>query len=176
MRLDHIAYRVEDRNKTAAYLKETLGYAIDPALPEGFDIQFEDGTQAKCLVLLPPESQSTTGARAAYGYWGAEWHAPPEIFVSDGSQSSIVAEWVKQNGPGIHHLAYEVDSVFKTMESWKSNGVEFLTEEPLQCEGLMQIFTKPNPHTGIIYELIERQTVGFCRDNVKKLMKSTEEK
>ena len=173
MRLDHIAYRVRDREKALVFLKSCLGYDIDPSLKEGFDIQFEDGTVAKCFALVPPESQSTCKTRNFAGMWGIEAHAAPEIFISEGSDSSIVAEWVEKNGPGIHHLAYEVDSVEETMHRWKHEGVEFMSEHPLTCPGLVQVFTKPHPVTGMIYELIERDAHGFCKDNVKELMKST---
>lgn len=46
MRLDHIAYRVADREKTAAFLIECFGYRIAEDLPDGFEIEFEDGTKA----------------------------------------------------------------------------------------------------------------------------------
>ena len=173
MRLDHIAYRVADREAAVKYFNIFLGYNISIDIPDGFDVQFEDNTFAKCYVLQPPESQSTTTGRFAYGYLGTEWHSPPEIFVSDGSENSIVAEWVTKNGPGVHHLAYEVDSVEDTMEEWNRKGVQFTTSKPLKCPGLVQAFTQPNPITGIIYEVIERTAQGFCVDNVKDLMKST---
>ena len=176
MRLDHIAYRVKDRKKAAEFFSKSLGYKIAVDLPEGFDIQFEDGTKAKCLVLEPPELDSTCTARTAHGIMGVEFHAAPEIFVSDGSENSIVANWVKDTGGGIHHLAYEVTSVKEVMNKWKNEGIEFTTEEPLKCTGLVQVFTKPHPITGIIYELIERESQGFCKDNVKDLMKSTKSK
>ena len=57
MRLDHIAYRVRDKEKAISFLHKCLGYDIDPELKEGFDIQFEDGTLTKCFSLVPPESQ-----------------------------------------------------------------------------------------------------------------------
>ena len=173
MRLDHIAYRVQDRQKAIKFLKDCLGYDIDPNLKEGFDIQFEDGSVAKCFALVPPESQSTCTGRTLEGMFGYKFHAAPEIFVSEGSDNSIVAKWVEKNGPGIHHVAYEVVSVHEAMEKWKRNGVEFMSEKPLTCPGLVQVFTKPNPVTGMIYELIEREKLGFCKDNVKDLMKST---
>ena len=50
----------------------------------------------------------------------AEYHMAPEIFVSDGSDSSIVANWVFKNGPGIHHVAYETINVLEMMKHWKS--------------------------------------------------------
>ena len=174
MRLDHIAYRVANRHKAANFFIDTLGYKLAPSLSEGFDIQFEDGSQAQCLVLVPPESDSTSTGRVAHGIFGSEWHSPPEIFVSDGSKNSIVSEWVQENGPGVHHLAYEVDSVELTMLHWNAKfGIQFTTKEPLRCEGLVQAFTKPHPVTGLIYEIIERSTQGFCKDNVKDLMEST---
>jgi catechol 2,3-dioxygenase-like lactoylglutathione lyase family enzyme len=175
MRLDHIAYRVKDKKIALKFFKKCLGYEIDPSLKEGFDIQFEDGTIANCSVLVPPESASTNTGRVAYGMLGSEFHAAPEIFVSEGSDNSIVAEWVMTNGPGIHHIAYEVDSVEGSMSQWIKNGIEFMSETPLKCPGLVQIFTKPHPITGMIYELIERETLGFCKDNVKDLMNSTKE-
>lgn len=187
MRLDHIAYRVADRWKTAEFFQKVFGYRIAEDLPEGFDIQFEDGTWAKCLVLLPPEKISNfqsfinivypTGfLRPQDNITNKEYHLAPEIFISDGSNGSIVKDWVdKRDGiGGIHHLAYQVDSVEKKMEEMKSLGYfEFTTDEPLKCEGLTQVFTKPSQLTGIIYEFIERGVHGFCQDNVKDLMKST---
>ncbi len=50
---------------------------------------------------------------------------------------------------------------------------ECFSKRPLQCEGLIQVFTKPSELTGVIYELINRTGKGFCEDNVKGLMEST---
>ena len=41
MRLDHIAYRVEDRYKTSKFLKDCLGYNIGTE----FQIEFDDGSK-----------------------------------------------------------------------------------------------------------------------------------
>jgi catechol 2,3-dioxygenase-like lactoylglutathione lyase family enzyme len=189
MRLDHIAYRVADRWKTAEFFQKVFGYRIAEDLPEGFDIQFEDETWAKCLVLLPPEKKNFKLQMFIQHHTPNmgfllpqestptfEYHLAPEIFISDGSTGSIVKEWVeKRDGiGGIHHLAYQVNSVEKKMEEMKNLGYfEFTTEEPLKCEGLTQVFTKPSQLTGTIYEFIERGIHGFCKDNVKDLMKST---
>ena len=53
MRLDHIAYRVKDRRKTAKFLKRCLGYTLGTE----FQIEFDDGSKADCLALLPPEER-----------------------------------------------------------------------------------------------------------------------
>ena len=184
MRLDHIAYRVKDRYKTAKFFEETLGYTIGTK----FQIQFDDESKADCLALVPsevrhPQTNEWTykvlmGVQYTNEAVHAEYHAPPEIFVSDGPPGSIVGDWVANRGNvgGVHHVAYQVDDVAGTMKEWKDAGyAEFLSEEPLTCPGLEQVFTKPSELTGIIYELISREGKGFCEDNVKSLMLSTAE-
>jgi len=179
MRLDHIAYRVADKEKATEFFIKCLGYRIAEDLPEGFTIEFEDGSNAKCNVLLPPEEleiNTPWNAFALHEGKNQEYHKPPEIFVSQGTPGSIVEEWVKKrdNIGGIHHLAYQVESVEKVMKEWTEKGyAEFTTPNPLKCPGLVQCFTKPSQLTGIIYEFIERETVGFCQNNVKDLMNST---
>ena len=153
MKLDHIAYRVKDRYKTAQFFIDTMKYKIETE----FKIDFEDGTNADCIVLQSKDL--------------------PELFISDGKVGSIVGDWVKEKkGGGVHHLAYQVDDVEKTMNEWKDKGyIEFLTDEPLVCEEpeLTQVFTKPSELTGVIYELIKRDSQGFCEKNTKRLMEST---
>ena len=183
MRLDHIAYRVEDRYKTSKFLKDCLGYNIGTE----FQIEFDDGSKADCLALTPPEERHkevsewevflADSPEQKVRRRNAEfhsYHAPPEIFVSDGPEGSIVGDWVKEKGAGIQHIAYQVEDVEKTMNDWlKAGYAEFYSERPLECEGLVQVFTKPSSLTGIIYELINRTGNGFCEENVKALMEST---
>lgn len=172
MRLDHIAYRVKDRSKTADFLQETLDYRIGTE----FEIKFEDDSSAKCLVLEPYNKlQGVTWVES-----GAGRHVPPEIFVSNGTPDSIVGKWVegKDGTGGIHHLAYQVTNINATVKEWKEKGIQFLTDEAIDCpdDNMKQIFTKPLDELGgVIIELIQRGDKGFCENNVKDLMKSTEE-
>ena len=184
MRLDHIAYRAKDRHKTAKFFQDCMGYSIGTE----FDLKFEDGSTTDCVALVPPEVRSPKTDMWTYNVLmavqndpapiKANYHAPPEIFVSDGPEGSIVGDWVNERGGvgGIHHIAYQVDNVEEVMKDWKEKGyVEFLSDKPLECPGLKQVFTKPSELTGIIYELISRTSEGFCEDNVKSLMESTKQ-
>jgi catechol 2,3-dioxygenase-like lactoylglutathione lyase family enzyme len=194
MRLDHIAYRVANRHQTAEFFIKAFGYHLQTE----FEINFDDGSAAKCLALEPPEKPSASrtlslggrgqgeGEAAPLGIpWSIvsphgdaeiSYHLAPEIFISDGDANSIVGQWVAARGGigGIHHLAYQVDSVEQTMRAWQEKGfAEFSTEDVLRCPDLVQVFTKPSQLTGVIYEFIERGKHGFCADNVKNLMNST---
>lgn len=179
MRIDHIAYRVRNRFETAEFFIKCFGYRLAEDLPDGFQIKFEDESTADCLVLLPSEQLTGSMPWMTELYYGGEftsYHMAPEIFISDGTDDSIVGKWVmERNGVGgIHHIAYQVDDVEKTMCEWQQKGfAEFATKDPLKCPGLVQVFTKPSVLTGVIYEFITREDHGFCKDNVKLLMEST---
>ena len=185
MRLDHIAYRVKDRYKTAAFFEKAFGYTIGTE----FSLDFDDGTKADCMALLPSEDRHP--ATAEWDIMLADapdanvkdvefhaYHAPPEVFISDGKPGSIVGDWVLERGGigGIHHMAYQVEDVAAVMKRWKDEGyAEFYSKEPITCKkpDLTQVFTKPSEFTGVIYEFINREGAGFCKDSVKNLMEST---
>ena len=162
MRLDHIAYRVPNRDETVEHLTKMFGYYV----AEEFTIDFDDGSKAECKALQPDI---------------AEKFMLPEVFVSEGSPGSIVEKWIQNtlNGQGgIHHLAYKVDDIDPIVKQWKDGGIEFLTEDVVDCpdDDLRQIFTKPQPLLGgVIIELIERGDKGFCQNSVKDLMEATDE-
>ena len=180
MRLDHIAYRSKDRHKTSEFFQKAFGYKVGTE----FQIKFDDNSKADCLALVPPEVRHVDTSfwihKVEMGWQTEslkpEFHAPPEIFISDGPKGSIVGDWVDERGGvgGIHHIAYQVNDVEATMKEWKDKGyAEFYSEEPMTCPGLTQVFTKPSELTGVIYELIKRDGDGFCEANVKGLMQST---
>jgi len=172
MRLDHIAYRVTDRQKAASFLSAILQYKIGTE----FDIVFDDGSKADCIAMTPKEKMDNVPTIEA----GGHRHVAPEVFISDGDENSIVGQWVADRGGvgGVHHFAYQVFGIDRVVKDWQDNGVEFLTEEIIDCpeDDLRQIFTKPLPHLGgVIIELIERGQKGFCQNSVKNLMESTKE-
>ena len=166
MRLDHIAYRVKDRYKTSKFFKDAFGYTIGTEFQVEFENRPTDTADWICIPHVDDREEEGT------------FHTPPEIFVSDGPVGSIVGDWVADRGNigGVHHVAYQVNDVEAKMKEWKDAGyAEFLSDEPMTCPGLTQVFTKPSELTGVIYELISRKDRGFCEDNVKNLMLSTVE-
>ncbi len=146
-----------------------------------FEIFFNDEKtdKALCVALEPPEkSNSNLPFHCHYiGFEGsADYHMAPEIFVSEGTPGSIVWNWVQAHGGigGIHHIAYECESVEQQRKLWIEKGWgDFTSDKPFKCDDLTQIFTTPHKLTGVIYEFIERKGFGFCKENVKQLMEST---
>jgi 4-hydroxyphenylpyruvate dioxygenase-like putative hemolysin len=179
MRLDHIAFRVAQgkRDEAAKFFKDAFGYTLQAE----FEIYFneEKTDKALCLALEPPEKLTnkmpwTTAVPIALGDY-ADYHLAPEIFISEGTEGSIVGNWVKSRAGvgGIHHLAYMVDDVEAKMKEWTEKGWgDFTSAKPMTCPGLTQVFSKQNM-TGVIFEFIKRDGAGFCKDNVRDLMRST---
>lgn len=175
MRLDHIAFRVQNRKVASLFFQAVLGYRVQ----DEFAIDFDDGTKADCVALSPYEHMSPEMPTKRGPYY-----LPPELFVSDGKEG-IVGDWVKErNGiGGIHHIAFAVPgggngSIEEAIAQWKKKGVEFSSAEPIRCpdEDMVQIFSKPIACLGgIVFELIQRGERGFCKSSVKKLMESSVE-
>ena len=178
MKLDHIAYRVPDRDAFADFYCTLFGYTKQaefyPFKDSKVDGNATPDSQIECVALVPNDKTQ------------------PEIFISSGPPDSIVGKWVKKYGGGIHHIAYEVESVQGLMDKWRKgvpnplndgNGKHYLaftTEEPIVCpeDDLIQVFTRGIHKMGegpIIYEFIQRGEHGFCSSSVKKLMESTKE-
>lgn len=184
MRLDHIAFRVVNRWKTAQFYIDAFGYKVQE------EFSPYDDESISCVALQPPERTQgrmpfITDGVLDFGSPAVglplltlpDYHLAPEIFVSDGKPGSVVGEWVEKYGSGIHHLAYNVKSVKAKMKEWQKKGwAKFLSSEPLTCPGISQVFTEELDVTGgIIYEFIERGSRGFCKENVRGLMNSTRE-
>jgi hypothetical protein len=172
---------VKSRKKTAQFFIDALGYRVQTE----FDLQFPDGSTTECIALEPPEKKLHDNVEVPWsssiflkGLLNVDFHLAPEIFVSDGDPDSVVGKWVaaRENIGGIHHLAYQVDNVQAIMTEWQEKGyAEFLSDKPLTCPGLQQVFTKPSELTGVIYEFINRGKQGFCQENVLSLMDSTKD-
>jgi hypothetical protein len=167
-----MAFRASDRKATADLIQKLLGYKVATT----FDIVFDDGSKTESIALVPPEKMDNVPSIEA----GGRRHLAPEIFVSDGEPDSIVGKWVNKRGGkgGIHHIAYQVFNIDRIVKEWRDKGVEFLSEEVIDCpdDDLRQIFTKPlDCLGGMIIELIERGDKGFCQNSVKSLMESTED-
>ena len=153
--IDHIAFRVADLEPAVAFYTGIMEFVVT----DRFTIDFDDHTQARCAAL-----------KAADG-------AGISIFISEGvGAGGVVQEWVKTHGNALHHIAYSVDDVRTEVASMRAQGIEFTTDDVLESEELLQIFTKPAAATGVIHEIIQRKgEKSFSTSNIKRLMASTRE-
>ena len=153
--IDHIAFRVADLEKAVKFYTEVMEFEVT----DRFFIDFEDNTKARCAALKAKDGQGIS------------------VFISEGvGEGGVVKEWVKQHGNALHHIAYAVDDIKAEVAEMRQKGIPFTTDEILESEELLQIFTKPAQETGVIHEVIQRKgTKSFSTTNIKRLMASTKD-
>jgi methylmalonyl-CoA/ethylmalonyl-CoA epimerase len=69
---------------------------------------------------------------------------------------SPVAKFLEKNGPGIHHLAYQVDGLEGRLAALKEQGVRLIDESPrLGAHHTRIAFLHPKASGGVLTELCE---------------------
>lgn len=74
------------------------------------------------------------------------------------SDDSPVAKFIAKNGPGVHHIAYEVDDVCAEIERLKGEGIRLINDVPRCGAHHTQIaFLHPKSSGGVLTEMCQMQ-------------------
>jgi methylmalonyl-CoA/ethylmalonyl-CoA epimerase len=77
--------------------------------------------------------------------------------VETSSTSGMAAEFLRDHGEGIHHIAFEVEDLSKMMEELQSQGVRFVWDKPLQgSRGSKVAYFKSEEFNGVYIELMQK--------------------
>jgi methylmalonyl-CoA/ethylmalonyl-CoA epimerase len=77
-----------------------------------------------------------------------------ELLASLGPETPV-GKFLAKRGPGMHHLAFEVDDVGTELERLASDGTELIDEQPRQgLFGLEVAFVHPDATGGVLAELV----------------------
>lgn len=72
------------------------------------------------------------------------------------SADSPVARFLEKNGPGIHHIAYEVADIDKAIASLLAEGARMIDEQPRNgAHGTRIAFVHPKSSNGVLTELCQ---------------------
>ncbi|MBI5484864.1 MAG: methylmalonyl-CoA epimerase [Deltaproteobacteria bacterium] len=72
------------------------------------------------------------------------------------SEESPVAKFLEKNGPGIHHLAYEVNDIEAAIAKLLSDGARMVDEKPRKgAHGARIAFVHPKSSVGVLTELCQ---------------------
>jgi len=74
------------------------------------------------------------------------------------SDDSPVAKFIAKNGPGVHHIAYEVEDVCAEIERLKGEGIRLIDDVPRCGAHHTQIaFLHPKSSGGVLTEMCQIQ-------------------
>ena len=72
------------------------------------------------------------------------------------SEESPVAKFIEKNGPGIHHLAYEVENIEAAIAKLLADGARMIDEKPRSgAHGTRIAFVHPKSSNGVLTELCQ---------------------
>lgn len=147
--IDHVAIAVRDLEESIAFYSLALGFEVT-------------------------ERRTTEGRHSAMV--SAVMKAGPitVVLLQGTSPESQVTRYVEHYGPGVQHIAIGVKDLPELVEELKASGVQFDTTI-IASGGLRQIFTKRDPGSGMMYEIIERLGGDFSDESVQNLFNQLEE-
>ena len=71
------------------------------------------------------------------------------------AEDTPVGRFLARRGPGMHHVAYEVDDVRATLDELAGEGAQLIDEEPrLGLYGLQVAFVHPDAVHGVLSEVV----------------------
>ena len=127
-KIDHAAVCVKDVDEALAKYKQALG--LSPTLRE---VVASQKTEA---VLLPIGDASI------------------ELISPKGNEG--LERFLEKRGPGLHHLALEVEGIEAALATLKALGVALLDETPRKgARGHKVAFLHPKATGGLLVELVE---------------------
>jgi methylmalonyl-CoA/ethylmalonyl-CoA epimerase len=79
-----------------------------------------------------------------------------ELLASLGDDTPV-GKFILKRGPGLHHLAYEVDDVASALAELAEQGVELIDDAPREgLFGLQVAFVHPDSVHGVLSEVVAR--------------------
>lgn len=131
MRLDHIGIAVADLTESENLIARLLGRK-----------PYKRETVADQHVTT---SFFTAGNKAA----------KLELVAAEGEQGPI-HKYLEKRGPGIHHLAFEVDDIEAEMKRLAADGFELLQEKPSRgADDKLVCFLHPKSTNGVLVEICQ---------------------
>jgi methylmalonyl-CoA/ethylmalonyl-CoA epimerase len=133
-RIDHIGVAVE---------------AIEPALE-----LYRDSFQLELAHREIVEQQGVEAVLLDVGENHVELLAPL-------SPDTPVGKFLARNGPGLHHVAYQVSDIDATLKALKQAGLELIDEHPRTgIRGSRVAFMHPRASAGVLTEIVEPAAVA----------------
>jgi len=128
-KISHIGIAVENIAAALPFYTETLGLEF-----EGTEVVEEQKVKVAFLVIGESRIE----------------------LLEPTAPDSPVAKFLEKNGPGIHHLAYQVDGLEGRLASLKGQGVRLIDETPrLGAHHTRIAFLHPKASGGVLTELCE---------------------
>lgn len=77
------------------------------------------------------------------------------------SEDSPIAKFISKKGPGVHHIAFDVEDIHASMQHMREEGFLLINEEPKRgADNKLVCFVHPKSAGGVLIELCQEITQG----------------
>ena len=131
MKIDHIGIATGDIAEVANFYREALGLNIE---------DIEEVAEQKVRVAMLPIGESRIE------------------LIEPTTSDSPISKFLARRGPGIHHVAIQVEDIRESLRKMKEQGARLIDEEPRKgAGGCLVAFVHPSSTGGVLVELVEHQ-------------------
>jgi len=128
-KIDHIAVVVENLDDALVFWRDQLGLEMEK-------IEHVDGMEVRIAFLPVGDSKIE--------------------LVQPTSSDSGVARFLRNRGPGLHHICLEVDDIQKKLGELAGQEVRLINQKPIRMEDGRQLaFIHPRGTGGVLLELYQ---------------------
>jgi methylmalonyl-CoA/ethylmalonyl-CoA epimerase len=129
MKIDHLGIATESIGNALSFWRDSLGLELH---------EIEEVAEQKVRVAMLPVGESRV-----------------ELLEPTG-EDSPVAKFLAKRGPGLHHIAVQVEDIVATLESLKNQGAGLIDETPrVGAGGCLIAFVHPATAGGVLLELVQ---------------------
>jgi methylmalonyl-CoA/ethylmalonyl-CoA epimerase len=147
MSIDHVAIAVVDLQQAIRWYQDNLGFQL---------IQ-QRLTQGSSTANFSAVMKSGTAV---------------VVLIQGTTPQSQVSRFIDEFGSGVQHLALSVSNLETALERLSSGAPDI---EPLEGDGIRQVFLRRDPGSGVRVELIERKGGNFNDRSVENLFRAFED-
>jgi len=120
------------------------------------DLTAAEDLLARLLGRKPYKRETVTDQHVTTSFFTAgDTKAKLELVAAENNQGPI-AKYLEKRGPGIHHLAFEVDDIEAEMKRLAADGFELLQEKPSRgADNKLVCFLHPKSTNGVLVEICQ---------------------
>jgi len=131
-KIEHIGIVVQDLEKSLLPYQELLG-----------------------LELKETEELDVQGALTRVAFFPIGETNVELVYTT--AKTGLAAEFLRDHGEGIHHIAFEVEDLEKTFQSLRSRGIQFVWDKIITgSRGSKVAFFKAEEFNGVYIELVQK--------------------
>src|SRR5580765_8152314 len=131
MKIDHIGIATRQSDEGLAVWRDALGLSVDAT---------EEISEQGVRVAMLPIGDTHVELLEAL------------------SPDSSVGKFISKRGPGIHHIAVQVDDINASLADLKSKGARLIDETPrIGAGGCLIAFVHPSTTNGVLLELVQHR-------------------